>query len=106
MCHHEVPAMRKFVANMATAKQILWECVELGFVAILAIMLVYLILGQGSGAFVTSVADNVTKFASGVPTQSLIGLALVLAVIYLITNRLNRTRESRPSSRQSKESSQ
>jgi membrane protein implicated in regulation of membrane protease activity len=98
--------MRKFMANMATAKQILWECVELGFVAILAIMLVYLILGQGSGAFVTSVADNVTKFASGVPTQSLIGLALVLAVIYLITNRLNRTRESRPSSRQNKESSQ
>jgi hypothetical protein len=80
------------MANMATAKQFLWECVELGFVAILAIMLVYLILGQGSGAFVTSVADNVTKFANGVPTQSLIGLALVLAVIYLIMNRLNRTR--------------
>jgi ABC-type phosphate transport system permease subunit len=41
---------------------------------------------------VTSVADNVTKFANGVPTQSLIGLALVLAVIYLIMNRLNRRR--------------
>ena len=84
--------MRKFMANMAIAKQILWECVELGFVAILVIMLLYLILGQGSGVFVTSVADNVTKFANGVPTQSLIGLALVLAVIYLIMNRLNRTR--------------
>jgi len=97
--------MRKFMANMVIAKQILWECVELGFVAILAIMLLYLILGQGSGAFVTSVADNVTKFASGLPTQSLIGLALVLAVIYLIANRLNRTRETRPTSRQSKDSS-
>ena len=84
--------MRKFMANMATAKQILWECVELGFVAILTIMLIYLILGQGSGVFVTSVADNVTKFASGVPTQSLSGLALVLGVIYLIMNRLNHTR--------------
>ena len=84
--------MRKFVANMATAKQILWECVELGFVGILAIMLVYLILGQGSGVFVLSVADNVTKFASGVPTPSLIGLALILAIIYLIMNRLNRPR--------------
>jgi hypothetical protein len=68
----------------------MWECVELGFVAVLAIMLVYLILGQGSGVFVTSVADNVTKFASGVPTQSLIGLALVLGVIYLIMHRLDR----------------
>ena len=34
--------MRKFMANMATAKQILWECVELGFVGILAVMLIYL----------------------------------------------------------------
>jgi hypothetical protein len=68
----------------------MWECVELGFVAVLAIMLVYLILGQGSGVFVTSVADNVTKFASGVPAQSLIGLALVLGVIYLIMHRLDR----------------
>ena len=38
--------MRKFMAN---AKAILWEFVELGFVTILAIMLIYLILGQGSG---------------------------------------------------------
>src|SRR6478672_4116226 len=89
--------MRKFMANMATAKMILWECVELGFVGILAIMLIYLILGQGSGVFVTSVAENVTKFASGVPTQSLIGLALVLGVIYLMMNRLNRTRWSKTS---------
>ena len=81
--------MRKFMAN---AKQILWECVELGFVGILAIMLIYLILGQGSGVFVLSVADNVTKFASAVPTPSLIGLALVLGVIYLIMNRMNRAR--------------
>jgi len=77
--------MRKF---MATAKQVLWEFVELGFVTILAIMLIYLILGQGSGGFVLSVADNVTKFASAVPTPSLVGLALVLAAIYLLMNRL------------------
>jgi hypothetical protein len=82
--------MRKFMANMAMAKQILWECVEVGFVGILAIMLLYLILGQSSGVFVLSVADNVTKFASAVPTPSLVGLALVLGVIYLIMNRQQR----------------
>ena len=80
--------MRKLMANMAFAKQVLWEVVELGFVSILAIMLIYLILGQGSGGFVLSVADNVTKFASAVPTPSLVGLALVLAVIYLLMDRL------------------
>ena len=81
--------MLKFMAN---AKQVLWEFVELGFVTVLAIMLIYLILGQGSGGFVLSVADNVTKFANGVPTPSLVGLALVLGVIYLIMNRMRRTR--------------
>lgn len=80
--------MRKFMANVAYAKGLLWEFVELGFVGILAIMLIYLILGQGSGGFVLSVADNVTKFASSVPTPSLVGLALVLGVIYLLMNRL------------------
>lgn len=73
---------------MATAKRFLWEFVELGFASILAIMLLYLILGQGSGGFVLSVADNVTKFAAAVPTPSLVGIALVLATIYLIMNRL------------------
>jgi hypothetical protein len=73
---------------MATSKQILWEFVELGFAAVLAIMLIYLILGQSSGVFVLSVADNVTKFAGAVPTPSLIGLGLLLALIYLIMKRM------------------
>ena len=80
--------MRKFVAKSPLREELLWEFVELGFVGILAIMLIYLILGQGSGGFVLSVADNVTKFASSVPTPSLVGLALVLGVIYLLMNRL------------------
>ena len=50
--------MLKFMAN---AKVVLWEFVELGFVTVLAIMLIYLILGQGSGGSVLSVADNVTN---------------------------------------------
>ena len=74
----------------ATAKRVLWEIVELGFASILVIMLLYLLMGQSSGVFVLSVADNVTKFASAVPTPSLIGLAVVLGVIYLIMSRFRR----------------
>jgi hypothetical protein len=70
------------------AKRYLWAFIELGFAGVLAIMLIYLILGQNSGVFVLSVADNVTKFANAVPTPSLIGLALLLALIYLIIKRL------------------
>jgi ABC-type protease/lipase transport system fused ATPase/permease subunit len=73
-------------------KRYLWAFVEIGFAGILAVMLIYLILGEGSGVFVLSVADNVMKFANAMPTPSLIGLALILAVIYLIMQRMNGTR--------------
>lgn len=73
---------------LENAKRYLWEFVELGFALILAIMLIFLILGENSGTFVTSVAGNVTKFANGVPTASLIGLAVLLALIYLIMQRM------------------
>jgi hypothetical protein len=68
-------------------KEYLWAFVEIGFLAILAVMLIYLILGQDSGVFVTGVADNVLKFAGAVPAQSLVGIAIVLALIVLLTNR-------------------
>ena len=77
--------MFEFLDN---AKRWLWLFVELGFLAVLAIMLLYLILGQNSGDFVESVADNVMKFANNVPTQSLVGLAIVLALIVFVAQRL------------------
>jgi len=69
-------------------KRILWAFVEIGFAGILAIMLIYLLLGANSGVFVQSVADNVMKFANAVPTASLVGLAVLVALIYLVTKRL------------------
>jgi hypothetical protein len=72
---------------LENAKRYLWLFVELGFATVLSIMLLYLILGENAGAFVTSVADNVIKFAGAVPTPSLVGLAIVGALIYLIAQR-------------------
>jgi len=73
------------------AKQYLWAFVEIGFLAILSVMLIYLILGTSSGVFVSGVADNVLKFANAVPTQSLVGLAIVLALIVLLANRMRQS---------------
>lgn len=69
-------------------RRFLWLFVELGFLTILSIVLIYLILGENSGVFVTSVADNVMKFANGVPTPSLIGIGVILAIIYLVMQRI------------------
>ena len=41
-----------------------------------------------SGGYVSSVADNVTKFASGMGTPSLIGIGVILAIIYLLMQRM------------------
>ena len=47
-------------------RRFLWLFVELGFLTILSVILIYLILGDNSGVFVTSVADNVKKFEPAV----------------------------------------
>ena len=70
------------------ARRFLWLFVELGFVTVLAVILIYLILGQNSGVFVLSVADNVMKFATAVPTPSLIGFAIIVGLIYIVAPRL------------------
>lgn len=56
-----ITPMWKFVAE---ARRVLWTFVELGFLAVLAIILIHLLLGEGAGSYVTSVSDNVTKFAT------------------------------------------
>jgi len=75
--------MWKFVAN---AKQVLWEFVELGFLTILALVLIHLLLGQAAGPYVTAVADNVTKFASAA-SAGMLGVVIVLAIIFFVLRR-------------------
>ena len=55
--------MLNFLEN---SKRILREFIEIGFLLLLAIILVHLILGAGSGSFVTGVAINVDGGASPV----------------------------------------
>ena len=72
---------------VATAKRALWEFVELAFLAVLALVLLSLLLGPSAGGYVASVAENVSKFASGA-SSGLLGIVLVLALIYLAARRL------------------
>lgn len=69
-------------------RRFLWLFVELGFLAVLASILLFLILGDNSGVFVTSVANNVKQFANDVPTPSLIGIGVVVAIVYLVMQRI------------------
>jgi hypothetical protein len=73
--------------HLEKAKQYLRSFVEIAFLTVLAVVLIYLILGADSGVFVSGVADNVIKFAAAIPSQSLVGLAIVLALVFLIARR-------------------
>lgn len=84
--------MLKFVA---TAKLVLWEFVELAFLAVLALLLIFLLLGQNAGLYVVSVADNVTKFA-GSASSGLLGIVVVLAIIFLALRRTKPDGARRP----------
>ena len=70
-------------------RKCLWLFIELGFLLILSVILIFLILGDSSGVFVQSVTENVMKFANGVPTPSLIGIGVLVALIYMVINRMN-----------------
>ena len=70
-------------------RRFLWLFIEFGFLIILATIVTFLILGDSSGVFVKSVTDNVMKFATGLPTPSLIGLASLVAIIFIVARRLN-----------------
>jgi hypothetical protein len=83
--------------HLHKAKQYLWAFVEIGFLTILSVILIYLILGpDSSGVYVSAVADNVLKFANAVPAQSLVGLAIVLALVVLLSRHM---REAPPAPR-------
>jgi hypothetical protein len=69
-------------------RRFLWLFVELGFLTVLSVILIFLILGDNSGVFVTSVTANVMAFTNGVPTPSLIGIGVIVALIYLVMQRL------------------
>jgi hypothetical protein len=71
---------------IAKAKRVLWEFVELGFLTVLALILVHLLLGANAGAYVASVVDNVSKFASAA-SSGLLGIVIVLAIIFLALRR-------------------
>lgn len=69
-------------------RRCLWAFVELAFLAVLAIVLTHLILGARAGSYVQSVVDNLMTFAAGIPTQSLVGLAVVGLLVYIVAQRV------------------
>jgi membrane protein DedA with SNARE-associated domain len=84
--------MLQFISN---AKRALWEFIELAFLTVLALVLIFLLLGKSAGSYVESVADNVTKFAAGA-SPGLLGIVIVLAIVYLAQRRMKQENGAAP----------
>lgn len=72
------------------AKKILWQIVETLFAFLLFVILIGLILGKDAGGFVQSVMQNVAGFVNTFATGTVVGIAVVLALLYLAKMKWNR----------------
>jgi hypothetical protein len=68
-------------------KRIGWLAVESGLVLIALCVIFNIILGQESGSFISSVADNLTKFIQSLPPGVTIGMAMIALVYWLAATR-------------------
>ncbi|MGZ5896126.1 MAG: hypothetical protein ACXWJ6_07730 [Xanthobacteraceae bacterium] len=75
------------IAFVDQIRRYLWAFVEFAFVAVLAIVLLYFIMGGNAGSYIQSVIDTIMKFAGSVPTPSLIGLAVIGLIVYMAAQR-------------------
>jgi hypothetical protein len=72
------------------AKKFLWHIIEILFAFLLIVVLVGLILGKDAGGFVQSVMQNVAGFVNSLASGTLVGIAVVLALLYLAKVKFNR----------------
>jgi phosphotransferase system glucose/maltose/N-acetylglucosamine-specific IIC component len=61
-----------------------WHVIEAGFVLVVLCVLLNIILGRGSGGFISSVAANALEFMQKVPAGTFLGVFLILALYWVI----------------------
>ncbi len=72
---------------MSGLRDLAWRILEAGFLLIGLIVLVYLLLGTGSGAFVQGVIANLGALVAALTPQALVGVAIVVAITHLLKRR-------------------
>jgi len=64
-----------------------WFVVELALLLVILCVLLNLILGADSGSFIAAVAANTTNFLQRIPSGTLLGIVLVVALVWLVRQR-------------------
>ena len=79
----------RLIKHIQSYVDLLVPMVRAGILSVLVIVLVYLLLGEQSGDYVTSVVSNVGKLVKIASTEAIIGIAIVIAIWLMITQSKN-----------------
>ena len=74
----------KITQNLRSFSSLVWELSKAGTLIVLVIVIVFLLLGDGSGPYVRSVVFNVGELVSIISSEAIIGIALVLLAWFMI----------------------
>ena len=79
--------LKKYSSKIKLINKFIWEVTELGLAIAASGLVLFLLLGESSGVFPKSVADNFTQIANSLGPKG-VSAILAAAVFILISKRL------------------
>ena len=80
--------MEKILGALNYVKLLFLRAIEAGLALIGVIVIVYLLLGEGSGPYVISVITNLSLFISAVSSEAILGLAILAGLFFFIRKKI------------------
>ena len=75
----------KIISNLRNLSSFVWELSKAGSLIVLIIVLVFILLGDGSGPYVKSVILNIGELISIITSEAIIGISIVLLAWFMIS---------------------
>ena len=75
----------KIIDNLRSFSTFVLELSRAGILVVLVIVLVFLLLGDGSGPYVKSVILNIGELISIITSEAIIGIAVVLLAWFMVS---------------------
>ena len=75
----------KIIDNLRSFSTFFLELSRAGILIVLVIVLVFLLLGDGSGPYVKSVILNIGELISIITSEAIIGIAVVLLAWFMVS---------------------
>ena len=75
----------KIISNLRNFSSFVWELSKAGTLIVLIIVLVFILLGDGSGPYVRSVILNIGELISIITSEAIIGISIILLAWFMIS---------------------